>query len=800
VTSKSLLLTVAGLAGGLSACDQPVAYEGVRFPAAQIELQRSVTGAAGDDGFLAFAPGGSFGTGGSGAGGGTGSGTAASGGSGGGGLSSGGGSTGTGGSIVPLIGPTIGDPNPGDCQDTGCSQPFNPCYIAICNPTSGQCEIKANDGATCDDGNQCTLGDYCREGNCVPGTPRTCPPLSQCHEAGTCTNGACQNPPKPNGTTCTDSNACTQTDTCQNGACAGGNPVVCTAQDQCHDPGTCNTATGTCSNPIKPNGATCTDNNACSRTDTCQNGACSGGNLVVCTAMDQCHDVGTCNPSNGICSNPAKINGALCNDARMCTMGDRCIEGICTGTVTCPALDQCHSAGTCDAMGACTTPNKPNGTPCNDTSMCTMQDTCMNGACRGGTAVTCPTPDQCHDPGVCNDNTGQCSNPVKPTGTACNDNMLCTYGDACNAAGGCAGTMVTCTSDELTIRECDGTATCKITPRPGAACDDNNPCTTGDVRRSDGSCAGTPYTCEVTACLSAAACDGRGGCIPTARPDGTACDADQSKCTPHDRCQGGVCVRDPSPVACVKRDCFTVACNPTTGNCDYQPTSGDMCGVTGCFTTGTCSAGVCSGVPRDCSSFDGPCTVGICDARTGGCAAEYKPNGSSCDPGGMCAGGAVCAFGICQLPPATCEPSASSCKVPACDPSSGDCFEMNLLPGTACDPKVSCMTTGVCNAQGACIGSPAPNGESCTRPGGAIGLCVTGSCVTTDVPDAGLPDAAGGSDASRTQRSADGCGCDVAPARGSLVAALALLALAAVAWRRRPTPRKQKQTRVRSPR
>ncbi len=375
--------------------------------------------------------------------------------------------------------------------------------------------------------------------------------------------------------------------------------------------------------------------------------------------------------------------------------------------------------------------------------------------------------------------------------------MPCTYGDACNAAGACAGTAVVCASDELTIRECDGTATCKITPRPGAECDDGNPCTTGDVRRGDGTCAGTPYTCDVTACLSAAACDGKGGCVPTAKPDGTACDADQSKCTPHDRCQGGVCVRDPIPVACVKRDCFTVACNATTGNCDYQPTSGDACGVTGCFSTGTCSNGVCSGVPRDCSSLDGACTVGICDARTGGCAAEHKSNGSSCDPGGMCVTGAVCAFGICELAPATCPPPTGSCKVPACQPSSGACYEMNLLPGTTCDPKTSCMTAGLCNAQGFCIGSPAPNGESCTLPGGAIGLCVTGSCVTTDAPDAGVVPDAGGSDASRTPREAEGCGCDVVPARGGVTAVVALLlALAAVAWRRRPTP-KQKQTRIR---
>src|SRR5207247_9484497 len=51
------------------------------------------------------------------------------------------------------------------------------------------------------------------------------------------------------GTACNDGNACTQTDTCQAGACVGSNPVVCSASDQCHVAGTCDTATGVCSNP-----------------------------------------------------------------------------------------------------------------------------------------------------------------------------------------------------------------------------------------------------------------------------------------------------------------------------------------------------------------------------------------------------------------------------------------------------------------------------------------------------------------------------------------------------------------------
>jgi hypothetical protein len=79
-----------------------------------------------------------------------------------------------------------------------------------------------------------------------------------------------------------------------------GNPVTCTASDQCHVRAGCNPATGLCSNPTAANGTGCNDGNACTQTDTCQNGTCTGGNPKTCTALDQCHVPGTCNTSTGV--------------------------------------------------------------------------------------------------------------------------------------------------------------------------------------------------------------------------------------------------------------------------------------------------------------------------------------------------------------------------------------------------------------------------------------------------------------------------------------------------------------------
>jgi hypothetical protein len=115
-----------------------------------------------------------------------------------------------------------------------------------------------------------------------------------------------------NGTACTDGNGCTSGDTCQSGTCQAGTPVVCSASDSCHTVGTCSPDTGICSNPTAPNGTTCSDGSACTQVDSCQSGSCVGSAQIVCTASDQCHNVGICAPATGVCSNPAKANGSAC--------------------------------------------------------------------------------------------------------------------------------------------------------------------------------------------------------------------------------------------------------------------------------------------------------------------------------------------------------------------------------------------------------------------------------------------------------------------------------------------------------
>ena len=76
--------------------------------------------------------------------------------------------------------------------------------------------------------------------------------------------------------------------------------IICSILDQCHNAGVCDPSNGICDNPEKDNTTSCDDGNGCTQTDLCYNGICTGTNPIICTASDQCHNAGSCNPSSGI--------------------------------------------------------------------------------------------------------------------------------------------------------------------------------------------------------------------------------------------------------------------------------------------------------------------------------------------------------------------------------------------------------------------------------------------------------------------------------------------------------------------
>jgi hypothetical protein len=255
-------------------------------------------------------------------------------------------------------------------------------------------------------GSTCTADAECASNFCVDGvccnsacggnSPNDCQVCSA--TAGASADGVCT--PRPNGVQCNDGTACTQNDTCQAGVCVGASPVVCQPLTACHNAGTCDPATGLCSNPVKFEGSPCEDGNACTSGETCQSGVCQGGTPVVCMPTDPCQEGGMCDATTGMCVFASKPDGTACDDGSVCTQMDVCQQGRCVGmmTVTCPApMSQCHEAGVCDPVAGTCGPSLPkaDGAPCDDGDMCTVMDVCMAGMCMRGTQRNCDDGNPC---------------------------------------------------------------------------------------------------------------------------------------------------------------------------------------------------------------------------------------------------------------------------------------------------------------------------------------------------------------------------------------------------------------------
>jgi len=124
---------------------------------------------------------------------------------------------------------------------------------------------------------------------------------------------------------------------------------------------------------------------------------CAG---VTCTASDSCHDAGTCDAATGACSNPFKADGAACSDGNACSAGDTCTAGVCSGTpFSCPspeAPDDCH-VGVCNGDGTCSVADAPDGATCCGLIAAGHCGAPFNGTCAAG---TCSNINACGDGAV----------------------------------------------------------------------------------------------------------------------------------------------------------------------------------------------------------------------------------------------------------------------------------------------------------------------------------------------------------------------------------------------------------------
>jgi hypothetical protein len=655
----------------------------------------------------------------------------------------------------------------------------NPCTDDTCNAAGG-CGHPDHVGA-CNDGNACTTGDTCNNGICAGTT-------ASCDDGNPCTDDSCDATlgcvHAANSASCDDGNACTTGDVCNAGNCAGTSEVVCGALDGCHEAGTCDPATGQCSNPVKADGATCDDGNGCTATDRCEAGSCVGADSVVCAPTDLCHDAGTCDPATGQCSSPVKADGTHCNDANECTANDVCTAGTCGGSAVvdgtqCDDDNSCTSSDSCQA-GTCVGGSvADNGTPCDDSDSCTQTDTCQDGACAGSDPLADGTP--CDDGSTCTSGdicqAGACTGTAAPNGTACTDANSCTGTDACYA-GVCLGLAEedgtvcddsngctqddtcgngTCSGADPVVCEaldgcheagvCDPTSgTCSNPVKPsGATCSDGDACTSGagsdggDHCDGSGQCIpGTPVVCAAAdACHEAGTCDpATGQCSFATKPSGTPC-SDGNACSgagsgAGDQCDGsGQCVPG-AAVECPADACHEAGtCDPATGQCSAAAkASGTPCSdgnaCTGAGSEGSSDqcdgSGQCvSGAPVECPAADACHEAGVCDPATGECSVAAKPNGTPCSDGNACTGGAGADGDRCDAD-GQCVPGT-----PVVCTASDDCHEA----GT-CDPA-----TGTCSAPVKAGGSTCSDGNPCTLGDvcNGNGTCSAGAprdCSTDD--------------------------------------------------------------------
>jgi hypothetical protein len=666
----------------------------------------------------------------------------------------------------------------GACVSDGktvvCKASSDPCTATACDPKSAQCVSFAKpEGSACGSATACTSGGQCKGGACVGAV------VGDCSDGNACTKDACgptgcTHTPAA-GQTCDDGNPCTNGDQCNaGGQCQGGaNTCQCQTDADCGPSGAsctvnkCDQAAGKCQQVQKPQGTACDDGNACTFNDVCQGGACAGGS-VNCADNNPCTD-DSCDAKSG-CTHAS--NAAPCDDGDACTTGDQCGDGSCKpGTPTCA----CKSDADC----------KDDGDLCNGVTQC------LGNVCKPkpGSVVTCdPKLAPLCTSNLCNPNSGKCVLVSIPDGTPCDDGTLCTSDNFCKT-GLCTGKNTICDDgNACTEDSCDPAKGCVFVVKVGLPCSDGNVCT-DDACDSAGKCASKPNTticddgnpCTQGDLCSAGKCVG-GADVCAECKTAADCKDDGNLCNGTPMCQGGKCLAG-SPVSCPSSNdpCQSSACDPASGVCIETKASGTACDDgDACTGPGVCVQGVCTAPPIQCDDKN-PCTVDTC-IKPSGC--KFTPSGSiTCDDGdpctlvsaclngkcqgfvnqcgcksdgdcpddsNLCNGVPGCIGNKCQAKPGTvvvCSPAGdTACLKNQCLTANGKCNMTPLPLGTLCDDKSPCTVNDAC-ALGQCQGVALDCGDGiactsdqCSVPGGCVHVgdnskCNDGKPCTSDTCD-----------------------------------------------------------------
>ncbi len=322
----------------------------------------------------------------------------------------------------------------GVCCNTTCT---GDCRFCNLRESLGTCATAPN-GYPCPDADICNGAETCQNGVCINAPDLTCDDYNLCTVDSCNSATGCVHTPVANGTSCSDGDVCTGVETCQNGNCVSDGELDCDDGDPCTGD-SCHPQTG-CSHTPLQDGTPCGDNNDCNGVDVCQDGECVPGGPMDCDDDNTC-TADQCIPGTGCVHDPLP-GGTPCNDGDVCTVGDSCAGGVCSGSpADCDDHDPC-TTDVCDALSGCVHTTLPDGTGCGG-GVC-GQAVCVQGVCEPvGSGVSCEDYDPCTRD-WCDSELG-CQHEVLPDGSDCGQCDMCVDGecihlDDCGNGGGCSST------------------------------------------------------------------------------------------------------------------------------------------------------------------------------------------------------------------------------------------------------------------------------------------------------------------------------------------------------------------------
>ena len=348
---------------------------------------------------------------------------------------------------------------------------------------------------TCTPRNGCGATEETGQFTSANCNPFNCNALD-CNDDNDCTtdscnpNTGCQHTDNTNA--CDDGNACTEIDACKAGKCVGSNPLTCAASDDCHVAGTCNPSTGECSNPAKADGTTC-DSGACF------DGACYE-EYGSCLSSGGTATTKTCCSSASDFPNTCVIGACGCHGGKE-TIVCNCPDGMCfDGTNCVPRITDSDNDGVPDSVDNCRTVPNPDqvdadgdgvGDACDDCVASTEVCDGLDNDCDGSVDEVCCN-EVIYDP----DNYVCCAPGASGTGGACNSLTQVCCGGTCAAPDQCCGGKYVCPTGAGQV--CCGGQYCV---RESECCSDGETCPGGSgLVCCEGRCITEDHCCNGTFC------------------------------------------------------------------------------------------------------------------------------------------------------------------------------------------------------------------------------------------------------------------------------------------------------------